>query len=248
MNAVSPSTLIGLSDVEAAIYLAVLRGGRLTHAEIARATGANRTSLYTPIRSLLQQDLIKKTVRGKRVYYAAANPERLVKQASRKVRQLEEVLPALARAFAHTGHKPVISIHEGADAIYETLLEFAETAPYLKSFAAPAEYLQVLTRAQANEMVALMERRNIRSTTLTSNTKENLDIVATFKSPNLEWRAMPGNISYPIEITFATRTALIISWQHQFVVVVESSDIVAFIEAIYDYFWKAARPLHRKQG
>lgn len=243
MNSVAPGALVGLNETEAAVYLAVLRGGRLSHAEIARATGYNRTTLYGPIRSLLRQDLIKKTIRGKRVYYAAANPERLVKQASKKVQHLEAILPTLVRAFENSGHKPIISIHEGADAIYSTLLQFAEQAPYLKSFAAPAEYLQVLTRQQANEMVALMERRNIRSTTLTSNTKENLDIVATFKSPNLEWRAMPGNISYPIEITFATRTALIISWQHQFVVVVESSDIVAFIEAVYDYFWGVAGPL-----
>ncbi|NBD73890.1 hypothetical protein GVX82_02515 [Patescibacteria group bacterium] len=245
---IHPSALLGLSELEGAIYLAILAGGEVTQSDIAKTTGRNRTSLYRPIRALLAQDLIRKIPRGKRIFYAPSDPNKLLSSASQKLATLESLLPTLVSAYQHAGSTPTISVREGPASIYQALYEVCERAHYLKSFASPANFLGVLSRKQANELVRLMEQREMTVTTITSSTPENLHAVRTFRSPALSWRAMPQGINFPIEVTFSYQTTLIISWSHQFVVTIESSDITEFVEAVYDFMWHHARSTPHSTG
>lgn len=85
----------GLSKQESNIYLAILRGGKVSQTDIAKATGINRTSLYPILSTLLKKDLIQKVPSGKRIKYKASNPNKLLGHATSSITTLEKQLPAL---------------------------------------------------------------------------------------------------------------------------------------------------------
>lgn len=237
MEAMSFAAITGLSARAEAIYLAVLEGGMLSQNDIANATKINRTSLTPDITELLKRGFIKKSLRGKRALYTASNPTKLFRHAQQNLQALESSLPQLVDTYRAVSKKPIITLKEGPEGLYQATLEAAEKGFQMKSFSSPVNFLSVLTRADANKIIRTIERRDIKALSLTSNTEANLDVAHTFKSPNLESRPMPPGISYPMEFLIYNQTTVITSWQHQFSVVIESADITKFVESMFDYFW-----------
>ncbi len=237
MNTLGLSETLGLDPVAEAIYLAVLGHGTISQTEIARITHQNRTSLTPYIEKLLKRNLIKKSIKGKRLFYSAENPTKLFTEAQKKLSALESALPQLVETYRAVTKRPNITLKEGAEGLYQATLEAAEKGYKMKSFSSPVNFLSVLTRKDADTIIRTIEKRDIRALSLTSHTEENLEMVETFKSPNLESRAMPPGISYPMEFLIYNHTTVITSWQHKFAVVIESEDITKFVESLFDYFW-----------
>lgn len=68
---------IGLSETEAKIYLALLEKGSHTISGIAEISSCNRVQIYAAVKRLRESKLIGETIRGKRKYFFAENPENL---------------------------------------------------------------------------------------------------------------------------------------------------------------------------
>ena len=68
---------IWLTEVEAKIYIALLEKGSHTISGIAEISGCNRVQIYAVITRLKEQKLLWETIRGKRKYFFAENPENL---------------------------------------------------------------------------------------------------------------------------------------------------------------------------
>jgi len=69
----------GFEEKEAEIYLAVLELGKATVSDISRKSGIKRTTIYEYLDKLTSESLLYKTIRKKRIFYAAENPDKLVK-------------------------------------------------------------------------------------------------------------------------------------------------------------------------
>ena len=90
---------LGLSQKEAATYLAILELGSSTVLPIAKKAGVKRTSIYNFIDNLVELGIIKKlTVRG-RQYFTAESPEKLVELQEERLRVLKRGLPKLLEAY-----------------------------------------------------------------------------------------------------------------------------------------------------
>lgn len=68
---------IGLKEVEAKIYVSLLEKGSHTISGIAEIASCNRVQVYAAIKRLEEVKLIGETIRGKRKYFFAENPENL---------------------------------------------------------------------------------------------------------------------------------------------------------------------------
>lgn len=120
----------GFEEKEAEIYLAVLQLGKSTVSDIARKSLVKRTTIYEYLEKLLNESLIHKTVKGKRVYYVAENPERLVKILERRKRKISSIVPELQSIFDVSRHKPQIRFYEGIEGmriIYDEMTKTSQT-------------------------------------------------------------------------------------------------------------------------
>ncbi|HEY9585268.1 MAG TPA: helix-turn-helix domain-containing protein [Candidatus Paceibacterota bacterium] len=122
---------IGLSDKEAAIYLALLQFDNATPTEIAKKTKLNRSTVYVVLESLEKKGLTSETNVGKTVHYQAAAPERLetyVEQQQLKLeemgKRLKDIIPEIKAIQRETGERPIIRVAYGKDAALAQSLEF----------------------------------------------------------------------------------------------------------------------------
>lgn len=128
----------GLSDKAARVYALLITEGGAYPSYIALRTRLNRSTTYKILTELSIQGLVNEIERGKKLYYTAENPGKLVRLASRKADAAREeaeraahLLPDLLTRFDAGGTRPRMRYFEGHDAvltIYEDHIQ--KTKPY----------------------------------------------------------------------------------------------------------------------
>jgi len=118
---------VGLEPKEAEIYLAILALGKATISDIARNAPVKRTTIYQYIDNLTQKGLLLKSVKGKRIFYVAEDPEKLLKVLDEKKKKISAILPELQKMHSISFHKPKIRFYEGLEGMREIYDEMTKT-------------------------------------------------------------------------------------------------------------------------
>ena len=109
--------LLGMTDMQAKVYLAALELGEGTMQMLARKSGLNRTTIYTFIDELKNRGYILETRCAKRRVYSAVHPERLVEMQKTRLGGLERILPELLAINNQSAQKPRVTFYEGIKGI-----------------------------------------------------------------------------------------------------------------------------------
>jgi sugar-specific transcriptional regulator TrmB len=125
-NFVSVIEDAGLSPLEAKLYGGLLEIKEGTMTDLAKQAGIKRSSGYNTIGRLETLGLISKIIRGKRTYYSAIHPRRLLQIATLRQKQIEENLPKMVGAYFGEGEKPKIQMFESMDAVRDVYKEAFE--------------------------------------------------------------------------------------------------------------------------
>ena len=232
---------LGLSTKEAKVYLAVMRNGRMSLSALAEAIKINRTTLYPHLDTLLSEGFIAKTIRGKRTFYVAESPKKIERMLRRKQKHLEALMPGLEHLFKTTSQQPSIVTYEGKSGIDAAFKEAADTALYVKTFLSPGDYYTLLSMKEGNYFLRKAAENEIDHRGLCSDTPEGRKFMKDQKKGAMKIRMMPDSITFPVECMIYNQKVLLVSFEHQFAVVIESPDIKIFLEKLFDCFWELAR-------
>ncbi len=110
---------LGLSESQAAVYLAALELGQATMQALARKSGVKRTSIYNFIEELKDRSLITETKKQKRRVYSAVDPEHLIEIEKTRLKELERLTPELKAIQNKSKTKPRVTFYEGMERILE---------------------------------------------------------------------------------------------------------------------------------
>lgn len=115
---------IGLSDKEAAVYLALLSFDKALIADISEKAGVKRPTTYVVLESLAKKGLVSEVNEGKKTYYMAEPPEKLELFVERQIHLLEEnkksldiIVPQLKGMRREEGEKPLVQFYEGKEGV-----------------------------------------------------------------------------------------------------------------------------------
>ncbi len=232
----------GLTDKEAKVYLAVLHGGKLTLAGIAKATKINRTTLYRPVDALLARDYLSKTINGRRIFYIAENPAKIVRLARKKQELLEALVPMLADVYRTVNVQPKITTYEGAEGLMKVFVDAFQIAHYTKTFFSPGKFDSVLSmKKNGRVLFDMMQEYGFKAQGLCADNPAGRQFMKQYKGAPIEVRLMPHGMDFPVEFMIFNQSLIIASYEHLFAVVIESPDIKLFIETLWDHFWKEAK-------
>jgi sugar-specific transcriptional regulator TrmB len=113
---------IGLSEKEAKVYLATLTLGKATAQEIAKKCDLKRPTTYFTIDVLMKKGLMSSVYEGKKQFFMAENPDRLVdvfeaRQAEirRQGEKLKKLIPDLKQLRPKTDGGPVVKYYTGKE-------------------------------------------------------------------------------------------------------------------------------------
>src|SRR6266702_4120523 len=115
---------IGLNEKEAKVYLSALELGQSTVQQIAQKAAVNRATAYFIIDALMQRGLVSSFYKGKKQYFIASDPERLIEileqkkeNIEKKKENLKKLLPQLQSLNNKQGDKPLVRYYEGKEGI-----------------------------------------------------------------------------------------------------------------------------------
>jgi sugar-specific transcriptional regulator TrmB len=124
---------LGLSDKEAAIYIALLHVQHDSVANLAKMTDVNRTTVYPILASLAKKGLVTEVSLANKTRFRAESPERLeVYVENQRVlldeqaKKLRDVIPQLKSIRRNVSERPVIKYYEGKEAVLSSMEDILE--------------------------------------------------------------------------------------------------------------------------
>ena len=118
----------GLSEQQAAVYLALLEVGSCSAGPLVTRSGLHRERVYRALEVLEERGLVVRSSRNNRQRFHAEHPEVLLRQQAAQVRALQAALPYLTALMPDGGHGLQVRIFSGSDEYVESLLAAAESA------------------------------------------------------------------------------------------------------------------------
>ncbi len=126
---------IGFQEKEAKVYLASLELGQATVQQIARKADVKRPTAYFIIEGLMGQGLVTSFYQGKKQFFVAENPERLLelidaerKEVTRREENFKVLLPQLQSINNRQKDKPVVKYYEGKEGILSMVSEHTKSS------------------------------------------------------------------------------------------------------------------------
>ncbi len=108
---------IGLTDVEAKVYLALLKNGSSLAGKISRDTGVHRRTVYDAIERLIEKGLVSYIRTNNRKYFEAVHPRRLLEILKERETDVVDMLPELEAQFKFVKEKKETVFFRGKKAM-----------------------------------------------------------------------------------------------------------------------------------
>lgn len=229
----------GLSEIEGRVYLAALHGGRMTLSQLSRATTLGKTTLYPYIESLSRRGLLEKTIVGKRIHYAAGNPQKLLTTVERHRAHLTHALPDMLATYKHALHAPRVSAYQGSEEIRQLYEEIKENAHYLKSFWSPRGFFKTFTHRDDLLFASRLKERGVKIHSLLEYGPESTKYLKTKHDIPQNLKILPKEYEMGINtLMFETKVALI-SYENLFGLLIDNQEIARFHESMFDNLWRS---------
>lgn len=230
---------IGLSEKEAAVYLALLPVDNASVIELSESTGINRTTLYPILEDLIAKKIITEVTEGKKVRFQAEPPERIatfVKGQRAKFEEQEKLLvdmvPQMRGFVRQTGEKAVVKLFEGREGILESLETYYETGDTDKE-----EYLiyprgeikNLFTPKEMEKAKLARTKRNIHMNSIfTSDEEYPSDATSTRYRLNKQDHKILAEIGI-----YADRVYMHVLSQNMSAVYIKSKDIAETLKTVF---------------
>lgn len=238
---------LGLSEKEAKVYLAFLELGPETVQNIARKAGINRPTTYLQIESLKDRGLMSEFQRGKKTFYSAESPGRLLsilgafeKELEFKKSEAQRILPLLNDLFAGAGERPMVRFLEGAEGAKTLQADFLSVKnKTIESFANLDKVFELFPKHE-QEYSQKRIRKGIKSRVI--YTRQAGPLAGADDPVKLrETRYLPPE-KFPLsaDITIYDNKVAIATYRAKPIgAVIESQEIADTMRAIFNLIWNA---------
>ncbi len=253
---------LDLSEIEAKLYLTLLKTGPISVRELAQKAGIHRTYGYVHINSLIDKELIVKLVYRSRKLIAASQPEdtlhHLVKEKVQRSKYIEKKLPDVIKALKDSTSqmKPAeeaeIKYFKGKNAakrIYEEALKIDELRAYVKiTETGNTEKLFPDNEKVFNDAFKKNKKLIVKEIVYDSFAGVK-DAQAVSKNNRYFFKLMPGNFKWNItseDILIYDDKVAIINYKEKISnIILQSIDYYNNSKELFDYIWSTLPEVNR---
>ena len=153
---------MGLSEVEAKVYLASYALGPSSVQIIAREAGVSRTAGYRAVESLQKRELLTTKKRGVKTQFVAEDPRLVIEEFEREankrmaeVEQLRNMLPEIHMLAG--GEKPMVRFYEGDEAIRAAYRDVMSENPNAFDEVSNLEDINKHLRTESGELIEVVQ-------------------------------------------------------------------------------------------
>ena len=238
----------GLSELQAKIYLYLIKNGQKKPSEIASGIKENRTTVYSALDKLAKLGIITQKKKGKTAAYTPNHPavleslaEKRLRSMARQARNLESSLPSLINYYNEHQNKPGATTFygkEGVQMIWNKVI--ATKAPYyfIRSRYDSLADDEALEKFKLARVEAGIESENITPSEYINDTNKEM------KEKYLLTRTLlpPDEYDSPIEIDiFGDNVAFINYDKNGMSMLIESPEIADAMRQVFLFAKKHVR-------
>lgn len=125
---------IGLTEIEAKIYISLLENGSHTITGISEISWCNRVQIYGVIERLKNIKLLWETIKGKRKYYFAENPENLENIFYEQKLSFQSTISLLKDKYKKKQSKPELRTFYTKQAMKHIFYDVVETLNFWETY------------------------------------------------------------------------------------------------------------------
>ena len=237
---------LGMTDKESRVYLAALEMGPSPVQDISHKAKVNRATTYVMIESLSARGLMSTFQKGKKRFYAAESPDRLMtivdreqKVLAEKQAELMKAMPMLEALYNAEGAKPQVRYLEGGEGAHAVRQAFER----LKGDFVQIVPLDDVHRSEEmlhgrDEHIDILSKQGVKGRILV--TMDDPDPSHLPNAPTFEMRLISSE-EFPIHGEISVRGNHVFLFSHRSArisVVIVSQEIADVVRALFDMAWK----------
>lgn len=249
-------TDIGLSDSEAAMYIALLRHGQQATTFLSQKIGVNRGLGYVVLHSLLQKGLVTKMSRGKVQYFSPLPPEHLVEYLEHQKKEIEgkqeRVQTMLSQLVAITNPlmtKPKMRFFdgiEGARAVLESILTSKDKT--LRAYLSLADAINFVGSDFFHTFASRLTKEGFALHAIRTHEKDKqalaldprLKRLGPSKKERRQIRYAPENLAFPMTMFLSDdKLVLLSSKEENFALLIESREYLEMQKKLFELVWNS---------
>ena len=245
---VSDLEMLGLSEEEAKIYLAVLELGGSYVSAIAKKAGVHRVSCYHTLGNLVKKGVLSSFTKNNIKYFSVDSPKILVNQIEERLHLAHKLLPELLSITNSLAYKPKIQYYEGLQGIKNIFEDTLKAKEELLGYTNLAELPDVVTEEYLKDYAARKIQRGFKTRMLSPISKNALKYLKTYYpkdfDPNLVEILFinPKEFMFEYEINiYGNRVSLVsLNKEELMGMIIESPLYAKTQRAIFNLAWLGA--------
>ncbi len=248
-------THLGLSEKEAAVYVAALQLGPSPVQEISKHAKVNRATTYVMIETLILRGLISSTQKDKKRIFIAEAPDRLLaimrlqkKELEEKESELAKVLPKLNALFNRSGEKPEVRYLEGREGLEMLRRHFEELQGETVQIIGYDAFTKVMEHETTHKHRQVLKKKRAPIRAILVSTRSRADLDPQFQETLgevFEYRVVhPKDFPFKVEGEVTIRADKIHMFTYAvtpLAVEIRSSVLADALRGMFELAWKAAK-------
>lgn len=225
--------------------MAALELGEASAIGITKKAGIQRTYFYDLSKRLIALGLLRQVKKGKKRFFSALEPDRLLGLEEKKLRDLKEALPQLKSLFNTKGQKSKIFYYEGIEGmryIINDSLSFGGEVLFFETPHIVALDQQKLLKEYIKKRVAL----GIKARVIGEMSPEIINMKARDENEMRETRILPKNVfNSDVEIGIYGNRIYIVDFKNEFGFIVEDSNIAHVLKKLFEIVWASGKIIEK---
>ncbi|HEY4521206.1 MAG TPA: helix-turn-helix domain-containing protein [Candidatus Paceibacterota bacterium] len=235
---------IGLPEKAALIYISLLGKQKMTVSEIARESNIKRATCYEYLDLLLNKDFVVRVPVGKRMFYAAVEPKKVLSDFKKKAAHFEQKINEMAAMHDVAVNKPRIVFYEGKREIKNIYEDIFKTAADVYSIFPPLSFFENFTEEDYDEYDKLISSYALKSRDLFivdkyyKKIKEIRDKNSAEGKNKLD-KKLPAWFQSNVDVLIYADKVALISLRDLSAIVIENRDIADLFRNMHSFMWKS---------
>lgn len=234
---------IGLTEKEAAIYMALLSKRRLSVAELARESNVKRATCYEHLDALSKRGFVRREPVGKRTFYSAVDPQRILSDFKKRAAILEAGVKEMAQIQDEAMDKPRVTFFEGKTEIRRIYEEMFQTVGDTRSIFPPKAFFESFSAQEYDEFDKMITAHVFRSKDLFVNDhfyKRIKEIRAKNGGTAKSDKRLPSWFTCNVDVLIYSKKVALISLRDLSAIVIENADVAELFKNLHEMAWRSA--------
>lgn len=227
----------GLTEKEADFYIAALSLGTASITSITKKAGLKRPTAYLVIDELLKKHLLISVPQGKKIFYKAEHPEKLIIKLEENRRKIEEILPELVSLYSSSSKDPKIRFYEGKEKLFSMYEEIFK-AKKIKAMISVDRFLSLFTIKDNEHFFRILTRHGGKLHDMLQDTKKAREFAGSkYRNGVGEVKILPKTFDFATDVLVFDDKIALISFGNIIGIIIEDKNIAKTQQQMLSFVW-----------